>query len=238
MHRGKPVAAQDQKAFVIDSHEIRDGNAQDSIGRTSRESLSSSQRKGLAEPFCGDPMTETGRLKAKICLVGEGAVGKTSLIRRFVADQFDDDYITTLGAKVTKKEVEVSLRNKDSSVRLEMTVWDVMGQPKFREMLKDVYFQGAAGILAVADLTRRETLDALYEWVDRVDRVTSQAPVVLAVNKADLSGDARFGETEAARLAKAVQGEFLMTSAKTGANVEAAFRRLGAIVVQRLLEGE
>lgn len=179
-------------------------------------------------------MTEIRRLKAKICLVGEGAVGKTSLIRRFVADQFDDDYITTLGAKVTKKEVEVSLRNKDSSVRLEMTIWDVMGQPKFREMLKDVYFQGAAGILAVADLTRRETLDALYEWVDRV---TSQTPVVLAVNKADLSGDARFGETEAARLAKAVQGEFLMTSAKTGANVEETFRRLGATVVQRLLKG-
>lgn len=182
-------------------------------------------------------MSRLKHLKAKIVLVGEGAVGKTSLIRRFVTDQYDDKYVATLGAKVTKKEVDVPLQGKDPPVRLEMMIWDVMGQPRLREMLEDVYFQGAAGILAVADLTRRETLDALYEWIDRVDRAASQAPVILAVNKADLRGKAQFGETEAALLATAFHGDFLMTSAKTGANVEEAFRRLGGVVVQRLVEG-
>lgn len=179
------------------------------------------------------PVKGTKRFKAKICLVGEGAVGKTSLIRRYVLDQFNDDYIMTLGAKVTKKEVEVALPDKGLRARVELVIWDVMGQPKFRELLEDVYFQGASGILAVADLTRRETLDALFEWIDRVDRITSQAPLVLAVNKADRIAEAQFGEAEIARLAHAFRGEFLMTSAKTGGNVEEVFRRLATRIVTR-----
>lgn len=182
------------------------------------------------------PARGTKLIKVKVCLVGEGGVGKTSLIRRYVIDEFDDRYIMTLGAKVTKKEIEISPPGEDARVRVELLIWDVMGQPKFRELLEDVYFQGAAGILAVADLTRRETLDALYEWIDRVDRITSQAPVVLVVNKADLRGQAQSGEAEIAALARAFRGEFLMTSAKTGANVEEAFRRLGNLILARRLE--
>ncbi len=181
-------------------------------------------------------MKGTKQFKAKVCLVGEGAVGKTSLIRRYVLDQFDGGYVMTLGVNVTKKEVDVPLPTEDARARVELMIWDVMGQPKFREFLEDVYFQGAAGILAVADLTRRETLDALYEWIDRVDRMTSQAPVVLAVNKADLLGKAQFGDDEIALLARAFHGEFLATAAKTGANVEQAFRRLAALVLAHRLE--
>ncbi len=180
------------------------------------------------------PAKATKHIKAKVCLVGEAAVGKTSLIRRYVVDEFDDRYIMTLGAKVTKKAVDVALAEKGPRARIELMIWDVMGQPKFRELLEDVYFYGASGVLAVADLTRRETLDALFEWIDRVDRVTSNAPVVLAVNKADRKAEAQFGEAEIARLAHAFGGEYLMTSAKTGENVEEAFRRLGRTILESL----
>ncbi len=179
------------------------------------------------------PVKGTKQFKAKVCLVGEGAVGKTSLIRRFVLDQFSDDYIMTLGAKVMKKVVEVPLSTKGIRARVELLIWDVMGQPKFRELLEDVYFQGTSGILAVADLTRRETLDALYEWIDRVDRVTNHAPVLIAVNKADRKAEAQFGSAEIERLTHAFEGESLPTSAKTGENVEEAFRRLAARIVNR-----
>ncbi len=182
------------------------------------------------------PGKGTKQLKAKVCLVGEGGVGKTSLIRRYVVDEFDDGYIMTLGAKVTKKEIHIPLPEKDLRAKVELMIWDVMGQPKFRELLQDVYFHGASGILAVADLTRRETLDALFEWIDRVDRITSQAPLVVVVNKADLGAKAQFGEAEIARLARAFHGDFLLTSAKTGANVEEAFRRLGTLVLERRLQ--
>ena len=179
------------------------------------------------------PKKGTKQFKAKICLVGEGAVGKTSLIRRFVLDQFSDDYIMTLGTKVTKKVVEVPLPVKELRAQVELLIWDVMGQPKFRELLQDVYFQGTSGILAVVDLTRRETLDAMFEWIDRVDRVTNHAPVILAVNKADRSAEAQFGAAEIERLTHAFEGEFLPTSAKTGENVEEAFRRLAVRIVNR-----
>ena len=181
-------------------------------------------------------MPGSKHLKTKICLVGEGAVGKTSLIRRHVLDKFEDGYLQTIGTKVSKKTLRIVRPNGGSVVRVDMTIWDIMGQLQFRELLRDAYFIGTHGILAVADLTRRETLDGLYVWIDRVDRVVSQLPVVLVVNKSDLGRDAKFGEAEMARAAKAFNTEYLMTSAKTGANVEEAFQRLGVLVAERQLK--
>src|SRR5437773_9385308 len=74
-------------------------------------------------------------MKAKVCLVGEAAVGKTSLIRRYVLDQYDDRYETTLGAKVTKKELRIPIKEKHLEVQLDLTIWDVMGDDTFRELL-------------------------------------------------------------------------------------------------------
>ncbi|HKZ99290.1 MAG TPA: Rab family GTPase [Thermoplasmata archaeon] len=175
-------------------------------------------------------MTETKHLKSKICLVGEKAVGKTSLIRRYVLNMFDDHYITTIGTKVSKKEVRAFQPERDRIVDVDMTIWDIMGEKGFRELLKDAYFYGANGILAVADLTRRRTLDDLDDWIDGVEQVVGRVPTLIAVNKADLPNDGQFSERDVAQVAKAFECEYLMTSAKTGDNVEEAFRRLGALV--------
>ena len=182
-------------------------------------------------------MAELRLLKAKICLVGEAAVGKTSLIRRHVLDQFDDAYLQTLQAKVSKKVVNVPAGPWGDPLSIEMAIWDVMGPERFREHLSDTYFRGVSGILAVADVTRRQTLPALYEWIDRVDSVSSQAPVVLAVNKADLTKAAQLGDSEIEPVADALHGEALMTSAKTGAGVGEAFRLLGLRIAERLGPG-
>src|SRR5438094_8381169 len=91
-------------------------------------------------------MPEAQRIKTKVCLVGEAAVGKTSLIRRFVQDEFDDRYITTLGAKVSKREMAFETPDR-TKIHMDMTVWDIMGEKGFRELLKDAYFYGANGIL-------------------------------------------------------------------------------------------
>src|SRR3989449_3200053 len=88
-------------------------------------------------------MPETRRMKTKVCLVGEAAVGKTSLVRRYVLDQFEDKYITTLGAKVSKKEMEFDVPDRDLHVQMDITIWDIMGEKGFRELLKDAYFYGA-----------------------------------------------------------------------------------------------
>src|SRR3972149_3086311 len=148
-------------------------------------------------------MTQVKHLKSKICLLGEKAVGKTSLVRRYVLNMFDDHYITTIGTKGSKKEV--------------------------RELLREAYFYGANGILAVCDSTRRRTLDDLDDWIDGVEQVVGKVPILIAVNKSDV-GAAQFTAKDVEQFAKAYECEFLMTSARSGENVEGGFRRLGAAV--------
>src|SRR5439155_20101051 len=92
-------------------------------------------------------------LKAKVCLVGDVAVGKTSLIKRFVQDQFDDRYISTVGTKVTKKSVDVDWTG--AAATLDMMVWDIMGERGSRAQVRDAYFDGAQGVIAVCDRRRR-----------------------------------------------------------------------------------
>ena len=168
-------------------------------------------------------------LKAKVCLVGEAAVGKTSMVRRFVLDEFDDRYVTTLGAKVSKKELVLEVPETERRIQIDMTVWDIMGEKGFRDLLKDAYFQGARGILGVADLSRYSTLKELDDWVTSVFRVAGEMPVVYAVNKIDLKDEVLllYGEKEIALHAKAFDAPWFYTSAKTGENVEAVFRTLG-----------
>jgi small GTP-binding protein len=180
-------------------------------------------------------MTTTKQLKSKICLVGDKSVGKTSLICRYVMNMFDEQYITTIGTRVSKKEVHVLMPERDLLIDVDMTIWDIMGEKGFRELLKDAYFYGANGILAVADITRRRTLDGLDDWIDGVEEVVGKVPIILAVNKLDLTSSAQFRERDVAQVAKAYDSEFVLTSAKNGDNVEEAFRRLAALVATHQL---
>ncbi|HEX9339863.1 MAG TPA: Rab family GTPase [Thermoplasmata archaeon] len=181
-------------------------------------------------------MTTQRTLKSKICLVGDKSVGKTSLIRRCVLNMFDEHYLTTIGTHVSKKEVHVLLPEQDILVDIDMTIWDIMGEKGFRELLKDAYFYGANGILAVADFTRRRTLDNLDDWIDGVEKVVGSVPILLAVNKADLATSSQYTERDVGQFAKAYESEYILTSAKTGQNVEDAFRRLGAFVAEHQLQ--
>lgn len=168
--------------------------------------------------------------KVKVCLVGNPAVGKTSLVRRYVMNSFDDRYLTTLGTKVSKKEIEVTNGN-GGPVQVDLMIWDIMGQPGFRELLKDAYFYEAKGVLAVCDLTRKDTLDDLEKWIKAVEGVTGKVPIVVAVNKADLSGSAQFDMDAASAVAESLGAKLFFTSAKEGTAVEDAFHELGAKIL-------
>src|SRR5437667_10219001 len=89
-------------------------------------------------------MIEPRRMKVKVCLVGEHAVWKTSLIKRYVLNEYDDRYIVTLGAKVSKKELTLNPKAGDP-VQMDMTIWDIMGSKGFRELLREAYFHGHRG---------------------------------------------------------------------------------------------
>src|SRR5436305_8795969 len=115
-------------------------------------------------------MPEMQRIKTKVCLVGEAAVGKTSLIRRFVQDDFDDRYITTLGAKVSKREIVFDMPDR-KQIQMDITIWDIMGEKGFRDLLKEAFLHEAKAVEPVADLTRHRTLNDLDDWLDGVEQV-------------------------------------------------------------------
>ncbi len=180
-------------------------------------------------------MPDVQRIKTKVCLVGEAAVGKTSLIRRYVQDEFDDRYITTLGAKVSKKELTFETPEKGGRVQMDMTIWDIMGEKGFRDLLKEAFFHGAKGTIAVCDLTRYSTLKELDDWVQGVFNVAGEIPVVFAINKVDLKDEVMilFGDKEIDQAVRAFEAPYYYTSAKTGENVETVFRRLGTMVLAK-----
>ncbi|MEE9237015.1 MAG: Rab family GTPase [Thermoplasmata archaeon] len=178
---------------------------------------------------------EVRRMKMKVCLVGEAAVGKTSLIRRFVHDNFDDKYIQTLGTKVSKKEIVLDMPSGDGEIRVDMTVWDIMGQKGFRELLKEAYFYGAKGIIAVCDLTRKSTLDDLDDWVEGVYSVAGRVPVEIFANKVDLKNKMEIDGDEVEQFSKAYDSPWHFTSAKTGENVEDAFSSLSKRILEEML---
>lgn len=175
-------------------------------------------------------------IRAKVCLVGESAVGKTSLIRRYVLDQFSDDYMTTLGTKVMKKRMTLDLPAKRIADMM-MTVWDIMGEREIMDIVKESYFHGAGGILAVCDLTREETLSPLTQWIQAARRVVGNLPIVLAANKLDLipPNSIRRLSVGLESFARDHDASVVLTSAKTGENVELAFKKLAADIISIIL---
>ncbi len=180
-------------------------------------------------------MPDVERIKTKVCLVGEAAVGKTSLVRRYVLDEFNDRYITTLGAKVSKHEETYTAPDGATRLLMDMTVWDIMGEKGFRDLLKDAFFHGAKAILAVADLTRYSTLKELDDWIQSVYNVVGEIPVVYVINKIDLKDEVMilYGEKEVEQAVRAFDAPYFYTSAKTGENVAEVFHRLGGLALER-----
>jgi small GTP-binding protein len=178
-------------------------------------------------------MNEDDLMKVKVCFIGDAGVGKTSLIKRFVLDVFDDRYIATIGTKVTKKIVEVPA-GPGQTVKVMMLVWDIMGQKGFRELLREAYFFGAHGAIAVCDLTNKESLEELRYWIKALTDVAGDVPVVFAGNKADMENERAVKEEDLLELASKYKSQAFMTSAKTGQNVEAMFKALGKAMADKM----
>jgi len=163
-------------------------------------------------------------LSKKVCLLGDFAVGKTSLVRRFVYDLFADKYISTIGVKVSRKTVTV--RRADEIVELTIMLWDLASREEF-DRVRASYLRGSAGAVLVCDLTRPETLDSVQLYAQELHAISPDAHLIVAANKRDLLEPSP--ETEQVQAAAAHLGApYYLTSAKTGDGVEALFRRLAS----------
>jgi small GTP-binding protein len=171
-------------------------------------------------------------LRLKICMAGESSVGKTSLIRRYVLDEYDDRYLATLGTKITKKALTLPGRKGVAPVTVHAILWDIMGTPTLRELLREAYYHGAEGILLVADLTRKETLAALDDWSRSIRAVAGDIPTFGLVNKHDLEPDPKLTPKEVEAFFEKRGWPWAYSSAKTGEGVEQSFQRIVEMVLK------
>ena len=159
----------------------------------------------------------------KICMLGSFAVGKTSLVRRFVESIYSDTYQTTVGVKIDKKNVRVN--GEDAS----LVVWDIYGEDDYQKM-RWTYLRGASGYLLVADGTRKATLAKAFDLERRVCEEVGAIPFVLVINKCDLVQDWEIDSALESEIA-AKKWNVLRSSAKTGEGVEEAF----SLLAQKML---
>ena len=163
-------------------------------------------------------------LQKKICLVGSSAVGKTSLVTRFVSSKFSDKYLTTVGVKIDRKIVLAAQQS------VNLLLWDLNGDDEFQK-LQMSYLRGAAGYLLVADGCRRTTLETAFDLRQRIMAIIGNVPCVLAINKTDLRDEWEITETELQHLRGA--GWWVVpTSAKQNTGVDEAFSHLTQLILK------
>jgi small GTP-binding protein len=162
---------------------------------------------------------------AKICVLGDFAVGKTSTIERFVNNHFSDKYLTTIGVKVDTKEMSVD------GIDLKLIIWDLAGTDSFKE-IDFAYLRGATGYVLVADGTRSQTISSAQNLRQQVEAQFGELPCVFLLNKSDLKGSWEVTDQVLEQLQQSF-AEVFVTSAKTGDAVEEALARLGALVAAR-----
>jgi len=162
-------------------------------------------------------------------MLGDPGVGKTSLIRRFVHDEFSDKYLSTIGAKVSEKDL--NLKKDHDDVLFHLVIWDIAGQQSFTSVAPSM-FKGAQGALVICDVTRKKTLDDLHNWIYNLTKTAGRVPFVILVNKWDLTDRKAFELVDVERVAEGHESACLCTSAKTGHNVESAFKKLGEFMLK------
>jgi small GTP-binding protein len=157
-------------------------------------------------------------IQKKVCMLGAFAVGKTSLVARFVKSIFSEKYHTTVGVKIDKKVVPGPTGD------LNLILWDLYGEDDFQKVRMS-YLRGSSGYILVVDGTRNATLDTAIGLKQNVEESVGVLPFVVVLNKSDLTQEWELDEARVETLA--AQGwTFIRGSAKTGDGVEEAFQTL------------
>lgn len=159
-------------------------------------------------------------IQKKVCMVGIYGTGKTSLVQRYIHSIFSAKYHSTVGVKIDRKQVKVGTTD------VNLLLWDVEGRTADQDIPAS-YLRGAHAVFYVADGTRRETYEQLYELRDHVRASAGDVPSIVALNKADLKEQWIVSPADTAKLI--TKGfHAITTSAKTGEGVEDAFRWLAS----------
>jgi small GTP-binding protein len=164
----------------------------------------------------------------KTIITGEGGVGKTTLLHRYIEGKFIVDTKMTIGVEFFLKELDID------GEKVLLQIWDFGGQERFRFLLKN-YAKGAKGALFLFDLTRPVSLESIEEWLEICRGEDPRVPVLLIGSKADLSESVVLDESFIHKFKdKYDLFDFMKVSSKTGDNVESAFECLAREIVRQI----
>lgn len=155
----------------------------------------------------------------KIILVGDSGVGKTSILKKFINNEFNEDIKCTINIDFFSKSIKI-----DKNLYTNLKIYDTAGQEKYRALIKN-YYQGTDGIILVFDLTNENSFNKLKSWINEVSDNTEKAQIILVGNKADLI-ERKIDEETAENFAKQRDIKYIETSAKEGTNILLLFEEL------------
>lgn len=168
----------------------------------------------------------------KIVIVGDSGVGKTSLLLRYVENDFDQNYISTVGVDFKFKIIRAS-NEHNRPIYIKLHIWDTAGQERFRAVTKSFY-RDAVGVLCVFDLTDYETFRACEKWIQEVENSCEQKPMLILIgNKSDYLEMREVSYDEADNYAKNRGIPYVETSARTGDQVKLIFEKITQEIYNR-----
>ena len=170
-------------------------------------------------------------ISKKVCMLGSFGVGKTSLVRRFVYNKFDEKYLTTIGVQVSHKVLDPIVRADKTSVQLKIILWDLAHIEKMTEVIKN-YFRGSHGAIVVYDLTRPLTWSGYDMFLKAFTEICPKSSMIFVANKMDLLMTENATGEQFMQIARAHKVAHFFTSAKTNENVDKAFYHLGAMLIE------
>lgn len=176
---------------------------------------------------------QSGEYAYKLILGGEGGVGKTSMVHRFVEGKYETDYKSTIGTSIMKKECEF----EGLSSKVRFVIWDLAGQSQFKRVRMTYVENAEAGIL-VYDVTRKETFENLEGWYKEIKNASPNISLILVGNKIDLESERQVSKDQGQEIAEKLGLSYIETSAKTGENINDAFKMLALQIIKRFVVTE
>jgi len=166
-------------------------------------------------------LEEDIEIAMKILVVGNGAVGKSSMIQRYCKNVFTKEYKKTIGVDFLEKIISL-----DDGTEIRLMLWDTAGQEEFNAITKS-YYRGAQACVLAFSTTDRPSFDQVEMWKSKLEeQVDSNIPLVLVQNKIDLLDQAVISKEEAEELAKKLKLRFYRTSVKEDLNINEVFKYL------------